>query len=83
MNKLVDKYNNTYYYSIAKETIDAGYSSLTEETESIHRNPKTKVDDRVIDRVRITKHKNIFSNVYTKNWSKEIFVIDSMLKTNP
>ena len=24
-----------------------------------------------------------FSKGYTKNWSKEIFIIDSVLKTNP
>ena len=40
--------------------------------------PKFKVNDRV----RITKYKNIFSKDYTKNWSREIFVIDSVLKTN-
>ena len=45
MNKLVDKHNNAYYHSIAQKTIDVDYSSLTEETESIHRDPKTKVDD--------------------------------------
>ena len=38
---------------------------------------------KVVDRVRITKYKNIFSKGYTKNWSIEIFVIDSVLKTNP
>ena len=27
--------------------------------------------------------KNIFSKRYTKNWSREIFNIDSVLKTNP
>ena len=32
---------------------------------------------------RITKYKNIFSKGYTKNWSKEIFVIDFVLKNNP
>ena len=35
------------------------------------------------DRVRIAKYKNIFSKGYTKNWSVEIYVIDSVLKTNP
>ena len=35
-----------------------------------------------MDRVRITKHKNIFSKGYTKNWSREIFIIDSVLKNN-
>ena len=26
---------------------------------------------------------NIFSKGYTKNWSREIFIIDFVLKTNP
>ena len=38
---------------------------------------------KVSDRVRITKHKNIFSKGYTENCSREIFVINSVLKTNP
>ena len=37
---------------------------------------------KVNDRVRITKYKNIFSKDYTKNWSREIFIIDSVLITN-
>ena len=37
----------------------------------------------VNDRVRITKYNNIFSKDYTENWSREIFIIDSVLKTNP
>ena len=41
--------------------------------------PQFKVDDRV----KITKYKNIFSKDYTENWSREIFVIDSLLKINP
>ena len=35
------------------------------------------------ERGRITKYKNIFSKGYTKNWLREIFVINSVLKTNP
>ena len=37
----------------------------------------------VNDRVRITKYKSVFSEGCTENWSREIFVIDSVLKTNP
>ena len=33
--------------------------------------------------VRITRYKNIFSKGYTEYWSTEIFVIDSLLKSNP
>ena len=47
--------------------------------ETNHISPKFKFNDRV----RITKYKNIFSKGYTENWSRKIFVIDSILKTNP
>ena len=39
---------------------------------------KFKVNDRVL----ITNYKDIFSKRYTKNWSREIFVIDYVLRTN-
>ena len=51
-------------------------------TEKIKRNsnaPKFKGNDKV----RITKYKNIFSKGYNENRSREIFIIDSVLKTNP
>ena len=32
--------------------------------------------------MRITKYKNIFSKGYTENWSREILIIDSILKNN-
>ena len=51
-------------------------------TEKIETNPKT-LKFKVNDRVRITHYKNIFSKDYTENWSREIFIIDSVLKTNP
>ena len=78
MNKLVDQYNNTYHHSINKKPINADYSALTEKIETNSKAPKFKVNDRV----RITKYKNIFSKGYTENWSREIFIIDSVLKTN-
>ena len=52
---------------------------MNETIETNPKAPKFKSDDRV----RITKYKNIFSKGYTKNWSREIFIIDSLLKTNP
>ena len=35
------------------------------------------------DRVRINKYKIIFSEGYAENWSREIFIFDSILKTIP
>ena len=50
-------------------------------TKKIETNPKTP-KFKVNDRVRITKYKNIFSKGYTENWSREIFIIDSVFKNN-
>ena len=77
--KLVHQYNNTYHNSINKKLINADYSVLTEKIETNFKTPKFKVNDRV----RITKYKNIFSKGYIENWSREIFVTDPVLKTNP
>ena len=53
-------------------------------TEKIETNPKApKLESESYDRVRISKCKNNFSKGYTKNWSREIFTINSALKTNP
>ena len=52
---------------------------LPENLDTNFKTPKSNVNDRV----RITKYKNIFSKFYTENWSREIFIIDSVLKTNP
>ena len=79
MNKLVDQHNNTYHHSIGKKPTNADYSALTKKIEANHKAPKFKVNVRV----RITKYKNIFSKGYPENWSREIFIIDSVLKTNP
>ena len=79
LDKIVDKYNNTYLHSINKKLINADYSALTKSIDTNTKAPKFKVNDRV----RITKYKNIVSKRYTENRSKEIFIIDSVLKTNP
>ena len=59
--------------------INANFSALTEKIETNSKASKFKVNDRV----RMTKYSNIFSKSYTGNWSREIFIIDSVLKTNP
>ena len=79
LNKSVEQYNNTYHHSINKKPIDADYSALTEKIETNPKGPKFKVNDRV----KTTQCKNIFSTGYTENWSREIFIIHSVLKTNP
>ena len=63
LNKLVDQCNNIHHHSIGKNSNDANYSALTEETETSFKAAKSKVDDRVI----IFKYKNSFSKNYTEN----------------
>ena len=77
MNKLKDEYNNSYHRSIGKKPLDADYSAMTEKIEMNPKSPKFTVSNRV----KITKYKNIFSKGYSEIWSKEISVIDSVLKT--
>ena len=62
--------------SIGKKPISADYSALTEKIETNLKAPKFKVNDRF----RITKYVNVFSKDYTENWSREIFIINSVLK---
>ena len=51
---------------------------MTEKIEASSTAPKFKVNDSV----RITMYKNIFSKFYTENWSREKFIINSVLKTS-
>ena len=79
LNKLIDEYNNTYHLSINKKPINVYYYVLTEKIEMNPKASKFKVDDGV----RITNYINICSKGYIENCSREIFIIDSFLKTNP
>ena len=68
LNKIVDQCNTN------EKPINADCSALTEKIETNSKVPKFKVNDRV----RVNKYKNIFSKSYTENWSREIFIIDSV-----
>ena len=63
LNKLADKYNNTYHCFVDKKPVDAYYYSLTEKIETNPKAPKFKV----VDRDRIAKYKNTFSKGCTEN----------------
>ena len=78
LNKIVDQYNNTYHHSVNKKSANVDHSALTEKIET---NPKA-LKFKVNDRARTIKYKNIFSKGCNENWSKEICIIDSVLKTN-
>ena len=82
LNKLVDQYNNIYHYSIRKKPINADYSALNEEIETNPKAPKAP-KFKANEGVRITKYNNIFSKDYSENFSREIFIMNSVLTINP
>ena len=59
-----------------KKPIYTDYSALTKKIETNLLSSKLMI-------IKICKYKNIFSKDYTKNWPREIFITDSVLKTNP
>ena len=38
---------------------------------------------KLMEESRLNNYNNIFSKGYAENWWKEMFIIDSVLKTNP
>ena len=87
LDEIVKDYNNTEHSSIKMTPVDASkleneltvFENLYPEGEKKSKKPKFKVDDRV----RITKKKKKFEKGYTTRWTKEIFVIEKVLNTNP
>ena len=51
-------------------------------TEKIEPNSKAPIF-KANDRIRITKCRNIYSKVYAENWSREIFITNSVWKIIP
>ena len=85
----INYYINTIILRIIlliKKSINTDYSALTEKFETDPIVPMFKVNDKAritkLRNDRMIKYKNIFSKDYTGDWSKEIFIVDSVLKTN-
>ena len=64
---------------MVEKPIDVDYSSLNVKIESNHEDLKFKVAVRF----QITKHISNYSKGSTESWSNQIFVIDSVLNTDP
>ena len=80
LDDIVDEYNNTCHKTIKMKPIDVGGDSFAEyNEESNEKDRKFTVGDHV----RISKHKNIFSKLYTPNWNEEIFVVKKIKNTVP
>ena len=67
------------HHSINKKVVDGVYLSLNEKINTNSKYSKFNINDSL----RIAKYKNISSQGYIENWSREIFIVDSVLKTDP
>ena len=71
LNKIVNKYNNTYYRTIRMKRVHVNPNIYTDfNKENNTAGPKFKVSDHV----RILKYQNYFAKGYVPNWSKEFRV---------
>ena len=75
LDDVVNEYNNTKHSTIKMKPKD-----VKDDNKRVYINEYNKNDSRfnVGDRVRIPKFKNIFAKGYTPNWSREIFVINTV-----
>ena len=86
LNKLIDDYNNRYHTSIKMTPYQASNSENKGKViENLYPPEKrdTKKAFKVGDRVRIYRYKTHFEKGYMPNWTKEIFVVTEINKTNP
>ena len=86
--RLVREYNNTKHRSIGMTPVEASkkknessvFLKLYGDMRTSHSLPKFKVGDRV----RISKYKRkVFDKGYTPNWAEEIFIVDTVVYTDP
>ena len=77
LDDIVNKYNNTYHSTIKMKPVDVKSNTYIDSSKEINdKDPKFKISDFV----RILKYKNIFANVFTLNYSEEVFVIKKVKK---
>ena len=72
LDNIVNKYNNTVHKTRKMKPIDVTLDSYAEyNDDSNEKDPKFKV----VDCVRISKYKNLFTKGYTPNWPEKVFII--------
>ena len=72
LDDTVDEYNNTYHRTIKVKPVDVKGNTYID-----FKNFK------VVNKVRISKYKNIFAKGYTPNWCEEVFVISKTKNAVP
>ena len=77
---IVNEYSNTYHRIIKTKPVDIKDNTYIDSSQEVNdKDPKFKVGDHV----RISKHKNIFTKWFTRNWPEEVFMINKVKNTAP
>ena len=80
VDDIVDGYNNTYHRTIKMKPVNVKSGSYAEYSADSNAKDAKFI---IANRVRISKHKNIFAEDSAPNWSEEIFVISKVKNTIP
>jgi hypothetical protein len=88
IQKILDFYNNKIHRTIKMSPIDASKKINRNKVfnnmyQNIYTIDKSKNNLKLNDYVRISRIKGTFEKGYIPNWSREIFQIEKILKTNP
>ena len=80
LDDIVSNCNNTYHSTIKMKPVDIKSNKYIDSSKEINnKDPKFKMGDIAT----ISKYKNISAEVYTPNWSEEVFVIKEVKNTVP
>ena len=80
LDDIVNENNNTYHRTIKMKPIEVKDNTHNDSIKEVNdKDPKFKV----VDHVRMSKYKNIFSKGYSPNWSEKVFVIKEVKNTVP
>lgn len=82
--KIIKTYNNTYHRTIKMKPVDVNKKNENELLSTVYNydisNSKPKFE--INDRVRLSSINDVYRNKLKTNWSKEIFTVENVIKSN-
>lgn len=88
LDTITAEYNTSVHRTIRMRPIDVNSQNEKQLLETVYmRNNSVNVSSKskfhIGDKVRISKHKQMFEKGYTPSWTTEIFQVDKILSTEP
>lgn len=82
--KIITKYNNTFHRTIKMKPSQVNKQNEKELLSTVYnfKISKSKPNFEIGDRVRLSTHVYIFKNKFKTNWTKEIFTVSNVLRSN-